>query len=137
MKNFVQIDFDNLGHPEIMIRIFSFLAQEPVHKMALKKGRQMLKNHQGITVHKDEMDRQLSKRYPTHRLFEVNVKKLKLPDDNQVEMQKVKDLFSENDDEQSRIGQTGINFKQYVNFFKTFCRMPGEHEREVREALRK
>lgn len=128
---FAQIDFENLGHPDVLLRIFAFLAQEPLNQIALKKGRQMLMLQQGAASPTEELDRQLRKRYPDHRLFEPAKRLVKLPGDDESEISKVRDMFAEQENEKTKVAG-GINFKQYVNFFKTFCRMPGEHDRVVR-----
>ena len=38
-KAFCSIDFPCFGLPDVIVRLFSFLAQEPPHLMGLKKGR--------------------------------------------------------------------------------------------------
>ena len=79
----------------------------------------------------------MRKKYPGFKLFLVTVPKAPPRHEaEEAEKKKVMDMVMMNMNEKTRIGKDGINLKIYVNFFKTFCRMPGEHEREVRESVR-
>lgn len=139
-QTLAHVQFENFGMPEIVVRLFAFLAQEPRELIAIKKGRQLVQQNLGQDAHlsANEIESELKRMFPDHPHFiPKQEKKKKRKNLSQIDSSTLdgvekeqKDLSDFYDDNEKH-----INIRVYMNFFKSFCRLPDDEEQTKEQIL--
>ena len=122
-KQFGNIQFSTYGFPDLMIRLFAFLAQELPSEIAAKKGRQF------------SWKLEEQKEDDTYSTLQATSERFQLDDKSVEEFKRIKEC--------KRTFEGKINFDLYLAFFRTLCKQPDdlakkrEWEFERKKAMRK